>query len=518
MELEDGTTEDITEALNNTERMLNTVGISLRDTKDRFKDINDIINEIVPKWESFTNVQKQSIASTIAGTYHRNTFISLIENWEKIQKLTAISADSAGEAVSKYNTYIESIESKSAALSTSMKELWNNILPQNAIGNLTDAATGIVKFTDEYKILQNLMKSTLFYAFAKGIVATRNSISGMVSDIKNVSTAFTQLDTVQKSTKGTELYKDNIKALGTTVSALSDKQIKLLLSTNQLSNSQKVAILHASGLSKKEAELKVQTLGLSTAQKTATASAFSLSGSMKALWTTISANPIMTLTMLFSGLTMAVSAYEQKQEEAREQAVESAEKYNEQIKALRNLRTEYLNIVESESTVSEKTEELNKWKQTLIETYGFEKDAIEQVNTAREDGLELLDKEILKNQINAAETWLTDNKDAYEEAKSVLTTQDTSRQRVKNTVVNVTKDSLDDYSENFDDIIKQLSIKNPTKDNPLAQINLIGGTSGIENSEQTIKKYGMSFENVWQMGCFFIMRLKRLRNNLFKGI
>ncbi len=477
MELEDGTTEDITESLNNTERMLKTVGISLRDNKNQFKEIDEIINEIVPKWDEFTNVQQNSIASTFAGTYHRNTFISLIENWEKIGELTAISADSAGQAATKYSTYIDSIEAKSSALSTSMKELWNGLVTNEFVGNLTDATTGVIKFADEYRVLQNLLKSVTFYAFAKGLVSTKNSLLGIATDVKNVSTAFVQLETVQKSARGTELYKSNIKALGTTVSALSDKQIKLLLSTNQLSNSQKVAILHASGLSKKEAELKLQTLGLATTQKTATASTVSLSGSLKALWATISANPIMAVTMLFSGITMAISAYKQKVEEAREQAVESAEECNEQIKALQNLRTEYINIVESENTVSEKTEELNRWKQTLIETYGFEKDAIEQVNTAREEGLGLLDKEILKNQINAAETWLTDNKDAYDEAKSVLTTQDTSRQRVKNTVMSIAKDELDDYSDNFDDIIKQLSIKNPTKDNPLAQINIKGGTT-----------------------------------------
>ncbi len=477
MELEDGTTEDITESLNNTERMLKTVGISLRDNKNQFKEIDEIINEIVPKWDEFTNVQQNSIASTFAGTYHRNTFISLIENWEKIGELTAISADSAGQAATKYSTYIDSIEAKSSALSTSMKELWNGLVTNEFVGNLTDATTGVIKFTDEYRVLQNLLKCVTFYAFAKGLVSTKNSLLGIVTDVKNVSTAFVQLDTVQKTAKGTELYKSNIKTLGTTVSTLSDKQVKLLLSTNQLSNSQKVAILHASGLSKKEAELKVQTLGLSTTQKTATASTVSLSGSLKALWSVISANPIMALTMLFTGVSMAISTYKQKVEEAREQAVESAEEYNEQIKALQNLRNEYLNIVDSESTVSEKTKELNEWKQTLIETYGFEKDAIEQVNTARADGLELLDKEILKNQINAAETWLTDNKDAYDEAKSVLTTQDTSRQRVKNTVMSVAKDELDDYSDNFDDIIKQLSIKNPTKDNPLAQINIKGGTT-----------------------------------------
>lgn len=185
--------------------------------------------------------------------------------------LENLSAESSGQAEAKYSTYIDSIEAKSSALNTSIKELLNGLVTNEFVGNLTDATTGVIKFADEYRVLQNLLKSVTFYAFAKGLVSTKNSLLGIVTDVKNVSTAFVQLETVQKSTRGTELYKSNIKALGTTVSALSDKQIKLLLSTNQLSNSQKVAILHASGLSKKEAELKLQTLGLATTQKTATA-------------------------------------------------------------------------------------------------------------------------------------------------------------------------------------------------------------------------------------------------------
>lgn len=38
---------------------------------------------------------------------------------------------------------------------------------------------------------------------------------------------------------------------------------------------------------------------------------------------------------------------------------------------------------------------------------------------------------------------------------------------------------------------------------------------GIKESEQTIKKHGVSSENVWQMGCFPMMRLKRLRKSPF---
>lgn len=39
--------------------------------------------------------------------------------------------------------------------------------------------------------------------------------------------------------------------------------------------------------------------------------------------------------------------------------------------------------------------------------------------------------------------------------------------------------------------------------------------SGIEKVNKLLEKHGVSSENVWQMGCFLMMRLKRLRNRPF---
>lgn len=242
-----------------------------------------------------------------------------------------------------------------------------------------------------------------------------------------------------------------------------------------------VKALTIDGTTEAEARQKLATLGITQANQQAAVSTFSLNGSMKALFATISANPVMVLTMAFTALVSIYQKVQREQEEARKNAVESAEKYEEQATSLANLRQEYINIVDSESDVSKKTEELNKWKETLIETYGFEKEAIEKVNLEREKGLGLLDDEITKNRINSAETWLTENKDSYEDAKKKLTSRNNSSENAvipqANVVTQVTKDALNEFSDNFNDILKQFSISNPTKDNPLAQIKLKGSNT-----------------------------------------
>lgn len=73
LELEDGSIEDISENLNDTERALKNVGISLRSTNGEFKDATQIIDELAPKFDELNNVQKNMVAKTLAGTYHKNT-------------------------------------------------------------------------------------------------------------------------------------------------------------------------------------------------------------------------------------------------------------------------------------------------------------------------------------------------------------------------------------------------------------------------------------------------------------
>ena len=475
IELEDGSTENITESLNNVEKMLKTVGMNIRTSKGEFKDVTDIIDELVEKWDKLNDVQKNAVGFTFAGTYHKNTFISLVENWERINELTEVSADSAGQAQRKYDAYLDSIESKSAALSNAMKNLWNNLIPNGFVGDITDAATGLVQFTDEYQVLQTAIKSAVFYALAKGIVSAKNGFAGMITDVKNVSYAMNMVSSSSAMTK------EQFASFSLVLSGLSDKQLKLVLSNSNLTESEMVKALTIDGTTEAEARQKLATLGITQANQQAAVSTFSLNGSMKALFATISANPVMVLTMAFTALVSIYQKVHREQEEARKNAVESAEKYEEQATSLQNLRQEYINIVDSESDVSKKTEELNKWKETLIETYGFEKEAIEKVNLEREKGLGLLDDEITKNRINSAETWLTENKDAYEDAKKVLTSKNNSSENAvipqANVVMQVTKDTLNDFSDNFDDILKQFSSSNPTKDNPLVQIKLKGSNT-----------------------------------------
>ena len=373
IELEDGSTEDITESLNNVEDMLKTVGMNIRTSKGEFKDVADIIDELVTKWDKLNDVQKNAVGFTFAGTYHKNTFISLVENWERIKELTDISANSAGQASEKYNAYLDSIEAKSAALSTAVKDMWNDLIPNNLAGDLTDTTTSVVQFTDKYQILQTALKSAAFYALAKGIITVKNGFAGMVTDIKNVSTA---MDMVGRYSS---LTKQELISLSAITKNLSEDQLKLILSTKELTYADKYNIIKTEEMTEAEARQKLATLGITQANTAATASTFSLSGAFKALWASIAANPIGTLTIAFTGLVTIYQTVKRKQEEARQEIKETADKAKELTDNINELYNAYTNMKIGVENGTESKENLTTATNNLLEALGYEGTAVDEL-------------------------------------------------------------------------------------------------------------------------------------------
>lgn len=373
IELEDGSTEDITESLNNVERMLKTVGMDIRTSKGEFKDVTDIIEELVDKWGQLNDVQKNAVGFTFAGTHHKNTFIALIENWDRIKELTEISADSAGQASEKYNAYLDSIEAKSAALSTAMKDLWNNLIPNTFVGDLAETTTEIVQFTDKYQLLQTALKSAAFYALAKGVIAAKNSFLGMVTDVRNVSYA------MNMASKVSTLSAQDFTRLQMVTRNLSDSQLKLVLSTKELTYTDKLNIIQTDNVTEAEARQKLATLGITQANEAAAVSTFSLSGAFKALWASIAANPIAALTIAFTGLVTIYQTVQRKQEEARQEIKDTADKTKELTENINSLYQAYSDMQTGVENGTESKENLTTATNDLLKALGYEGEAVDEL-------------------------------------------------------------------------------------------------------------------------------------------
>lgn len=164
---------------------------------------------------------------------------------------------------------------------------------------------------------------------------------------------------------------------------LLDRQLK----TNKISQEEYNASMTAN---------KAQITALTTQTQTFTFAQKASAVASKFMGTALKTALNIGLMLLINAIITEITKLVNKQKELAEAAKQSAQETSEYIDSLDGLKEKYLEIVDSENSVSEKTQELNKFKQELVETYGFEKDIIDKLNLSREHGIELLDEEAKK--------------------------------------------------------------------------------------------------------------------------
>lgn len=136
---------EASENLNDVERVLNKIGISIRDTNLHFKDFDEVLADIADKWESLDNVSKKAIANAFAGVRQQEAFVTLLENWDKYEDLLDTSRNSKGTAERKYTSYRESLEAATSNLQATIEDFVNRAEISELLIQLTNIATHLAK-------------------------------------------------------------------------------------------------------------------------------------------------------------------------------------------------------------------------------------------------------------------------------------------------------------------------------------------------------------------------------------
>jgi hypothetical protein len=109
--------------LNDIDKVLKKLGISLRTSNLEFRDFDDVLDDIAAKWETLDSVSKNAIATAMAGTRQRESFLVLMENYDKYKDFIEEAADAEGTAAEKYKAYEDSLEASQKKLAAAWEEL-----------------------------------------------------------------------------------------------------------------------------------------------------------------------------------------------------------------------------------------------------------------------------------------------------------------------------------------------------------------------------------------------------------
>ena len=201
-------TDDLGEPLNDVEQVFNGLNIKLRDSSGEFRNMYDVISELANKWTKLDNVEQNWVATSVAGTRQRETFLTLMENWDRAVTLSTTALNSEGMAMDKMSIYLESIEANLNKLKAAVEDLLYSEEIENVINLVIKAITRLVE----------------------GISWLIDKLGGVNSAVLATVAIFLKLKSAINIAKDTEKVSGALKVFSE-IAGSGNKTIKVLTST-----------------------------------------------------------------------------------------------------------------------------------------------------------------------------------------------------------------------------------------------------------------------------------------------
>lgn len=136
-------TEDSTD-VNAVETALKSVGVQLRNTEGQLRDLEEIFDELGPKWNSLDRNTQAYLGTIIAGTRQQSRFITLMQNWDRVLEVSEESANSAGQQALMHAKAMDSIESKLQQFQVSWQQFVSNLADSDTFKGVIDLLTKLM--------------------------------------------------------------------------------------------------------------------------------------------------------------------------------------------------------------------------------------------------------------------------------------------------------------------------------------------------------------------------------------
>lgn len=137
--LEDGT------SLGTIGKALDEVGINIQTSTGDLRDMGDVIEELMGKWQDLDTAQKQALAVKLAGKYQYNNLMALLENSEMYEENLEAAQNSLGTINQQQQIYLDSLEGKLNTLQSTFEGFINSIFNVDDIKPFIDDITGLIQ-------------------------------------------------------------------------------------------------------------------------------------------------------------------------------------------------------------------------------------------------------------------------------------------------------------------------------------------------------------------------------------
>lgn len=231
-----------------------------------FKNTTQILREMSKAWEDMTDIERSAALELMGGKRQANILASIIKNYDTVDSVIESSINSQNSAYEENIKWMDSIEGKMTKFNNAVQSLWQDTLGSNAIKDVVDLGTGLVKILDTIGVIPSILGGIAIYFTA---IKKNNPITmfkDLMNTIQNFSTAVTNVQTLSKA--GVVFDSNSVSTYAAAVSDLSAKQQALALSSAGLTKQQVAEVLAKNGCSEATIEQAVAEASLATAKAT----------------------------------------------------------------------------------------------------------------------------------------------------------------------------------------------------------------------------------------------------------
>ena len=357
-------------------QMLALTGVDIQLDENTYKSTYQILLEISKVWGDLNDISRASVLEKLFGKRQANIGAAILENGELLQQVYETAEQSAGSAMREQEEYAKSIQYSIDTLKASYQDLSQTVINSDFVKTLLSGAQEFLEvltaIIDKFGTFPTLLASI-------GAVGSFNKIGFFKVVEDDATKGGNAVALFGKKLK--DVVKDYQEADAGKIGENKFSQaFSGIIGFNQsdLSAIEKYNSLIESGVDKTEAFEK-SMMGASNgaksfvqSSKTATVGITGLSISEKAATITTEALGVALNTFLSFGLGLLIQAIitgitklvnaekeaQEKAEELRKKATETAKSYKDEVESLSNLTSEYIKLATTTSDLSTQKEKL----------------------------------------------------------------------------------------------------------------------------------------------------------------
>lgn len=371
------------------EKLLALTGVDIMEDEHTFKSYYDQLYEISQVIDSLDDTSRANVLEILFGKSRSAGGAALLSGMKESADAYKDAINSAGSATEEYETWMKSADAATQRFSNNLTLTYQKLINGNTVRDIANLGSAVLEFANAWGIVEGSVKG--FLALKIGTVLT-NGIMAFITATKSVEQYGKALQMANNMPNGNLSQRFNaLKSIAQATSSLTTAQLKQVLSSQLLTQQDRLRILQMQGMTKEMALQKLAEMDLTSATNAQTAanaasttSTFSLKAAMVGLGATMKSvflsNPVgitlMAISVGVSAATSAISKHNQKMEEMREKAIEAADKADILGDEIAELTNKYISLSEAVKVDVSAKGDLITTQTELLKKLGLEGESV----------------------------------------------------------------------------------------------------------------------------------------------